>query len=519
MTQNTLEKDLVDAVEDAKSTLVDFRSILLGDGPDEVDPAWFHFEWSDILLNGKENYAIQGFRQSAKGQYVLRSFPLYCLRYPEKTRDYIVIVKQNAALAQAKLLEIENEYLTNPAMKSNLVEVVHKSGKVFEVNVVGESGEIINVRIEAYGKGSSIRGLDNQNRRPRIVIIDDPQDLEDSLSDTVMDADWKWFLDDVCFLGKHTRIFLIGNNLGEKCIIERVFDNAADLKFKAMRIAIVNEDGTPSWPGMFDAAFIEDERESYRRLQELDVWIRERMCQAINEESRCVTKDDLGLRYSHVYLNNILNDSAITTCLDPASSTEKTACYRAIVTVACRKDVHGAILWYVLNIRYGRWTSDVLMKELFEEVCTYHPRTVGIERGMYKDVIQPFIHQEMLRTNTMFHITPIEHAKVGSKLERVKMLGPRFKAKGIWLPESAPWLAEFEAEMLGVTKDGFKSLFTDLVDTLAMQQQIAVPPTNSGREHNERQNAGQPLVRKDRDPFSGKRVGIPHISRPAHTRN
>jgi len=61
--------------------------------------------------------------------------------------------------------------------------------------------------------------------------------------------------------------------------------------------------------------------------------------------------------------------------------------------------------------------------------------------------------------------------------------------------------------MLGVTLDGFKSLFTDLVDTLAMQAQIAKPPVNSTQEAQRRMNpAGAPLVRKDYDPFSGKRI-------------
>jgi len=59
------------------------------------------------------------------------------------------------------------------------------------------------------------------------------------------------------------------------------------------------------------------------------------------------------------------------------------------------------------------------------------------------------------------------------------MLAPRFKAKTIMLPETAPWLAELETELMGVTKDGFKSLFTDLVDCLAMQEQIAKPSVRS----------------------------------------
>ena len=49
---------------------------------------------------------------------------------------------------------------------------------------MNEDGEC-NVRIEAYGKGASIRGLSNKDRRPKILILDDIQDLEDARSETV----------------------------------------------------------------------------------------------------------------------------------------------------------------------------------------------------------------------------------------------------------------------------------------------------------------------------------------------
>jgi hypothetical protein len=61
------------------------------------------------------------------------------------------------------------------------------------------------------------------------------------------------------------------------------------------------------------------------------------------------------------------------------------------------------------------------------------------------------------------------------------MLAPRFKAHTIQLPEFSPWLAELECELLGVTIDGFKSLYVDLIDAMAMQQQIAKAPM-TGRQ-------------------------------------
>jgi hypothetical protein len=132
------------------------------------------------------------------------------------------------------------------------------------------------------------------------------------------------------------------------------------------------------------------------------------------------------------------------------------------------------------NSGYSLWT---FIEKLFETVIKWTPLLggarrlpVGIEKGHFKQILEPFIYKEMQRRNIYFDIIPIEHASVGTKLERVKMLAPRFKAHSIQLPDQSPWLTELENELLGVTIDGFKSLYVDLIDALAMQQQIARAP-------------------------------------------
>ena len=477
-------KILRERVDLARKSLVALRYYLLTNGGGDVEAPQYHFQWSDILLNEKDNFAIEGYRESGKGQIVLRSFPLYCLAFPSEARDYIVLIKQNATLAGNKLLEIENEYLTNPTLNSNLVKVVQKSTEVFSVDVKDAEGKIINVRIEAYGKGSPIRGLANVDRRPKICVLDDPQDTEDARSDTILSNDWQWFLSDVKFLGQHTRIFLIGNNLGEKCIVERVFNAAEELGFKTMRVAALNAKGDSVWPEKFSLDFIEKEKESYRRLGQIDVWMRERMCVATSAENRVFHKDNF-IRYSTLYLENVIRGANLFMAVDPASSKEPGSCYRAIGVNAVTPDNR----WILIDFLYGRWGSDEFIDQLFDCVVRWTPwldharrMPVGIEKGHFKQILEPFIYKEMQRRNVYFDIIPIEHASAGSKLERVKMLAPRFKANTIWLPETAPWLAELEAELEGVTIDGFKSLFTDLIDVLAMFEQMVHAPVGTSQQ-------------------------------------
>lgn len=467
------QKEILPAMYDkARESLVNYRHLLLPCGDDEVKPADFHYAWSDYLLHGKGSVAKEGFRESGKSQYVLRAFPLYCLTFPATSRDYIVLINNNSTLAGKKLKEIETEYTTNPLLSGNCVKIREQSTEVFSVDVKDPNNKIINVRMEAYGKGSSIRGLANADRRPKIVVIDDPQDVEDAKSETVQASDWEWFLSDVMFLGKNTRIFLIGNNLGERCIIERVFANPKELNFNVERIPQVTVDGKSAWPGMYSLAEIEKEKLAYKELGKLDVWLRERMCQAVSDETRIFNRTDYRY-YTAGAVDKIIQKANIFATLDPASSTDKESCYRAIVVNAVNTDNY----WYIVDVPYGRWDAIELIDTIFEVVVKWEIKDFGIEKGIFKQILEPFIYKEMTKRNTFFNIVPLEHAKIGSKLERIKMLQPRFKAHTVWFPDNNPdWLVELELEMAGATKYALKSLYSDLLDALAMQEQIAKKP-------------------------------------------
>lgn len=461
------QKAFVEAVEKAFKNLVNFRSIILVNQQNAA-PAWFHFEWSTELLHGEGHTAIEAFRESAKTQYILRAFPLYALMFPSKARDYIVLIKNTAKLARQKLLEIEDEYRTNPVLRANMVKINQESGEVFDVDVRTGEGEVINIRIEAYGKGSSIRGLANLDRRPKICIIDDPQDQEDAKSPTTLEGDWKWFLSDVIFLGKYTRIFLIGNNLGEKCIVEQVATHAQDLNFKFFRIPI-QVNGKSVWPSMYTDEKINAERDSYRRMGQLDIWSREKMCQAIAPENQVFKRDDFRY-YTPALAPKMRVQHNAFMMVDPAASESVDADYRALDVVG----VDHLNNWFVYDVSFGRYDSAVLIDEIFRLVVLWQIRDVGIEQGVLKSSIEPFIKKEMSKRNVFFNVIPLKHN--ARKEERIAMLGPRFKAHTIYFPDEAPWLSELEGELLAFTMKGTRGLHDDIIDALAYGEQIIKAP-------------------------------------------
>jgi predicted phage terminase large subunit-like protein len=481
-------------LSEMEHSLVAFRYVALSNDPaKELPAAKFHHELSDLLLNDRRNIAVEMFRESGKSSYALRTFPLHCLAYPKRGLDFIVIIKQNQRAASAKLKDLIDEYEANPLLRHNLIEIKQQNATAFSVDVKDRDGNTVNVRIEAYGKGTGIRGLSNQDRRPSIVILDDIQDKDDSRSETIMAADWDWFLSDICFLGRSSRIFMIGNNLGEKCVIERCIQNAPELGFYPLKVPVM-QDGVPTWPEKDSLESIEKEKADYAKLGKLDIWFAEKMCLAVAEETRIFQEDDYRY-YSPSWKEDIIRRSNLFACMDPASSLSPESCYRAITVTA----VDNQNDWYLLDCRFGRWDSAEMVNIIFDTVSRYRLRDFCIEKGWWDQVMRPFLTAEMKKRNIFFNVIPMEHAKKGSKLERIKLLQPRFKAHTIYFPDNADWLTEFKSELAGVTKDAIKSQYIDCVDAFAMTEQVAVAPVNNGSSvesfarPRRRQNSGQSL--------------------------
>lgn len=450
------------AFELGENSIVDFRKLFIP-SDDDVECAWFHYDWDYQLREGTKHYAVEAFRESAKSQYVIRGFCLYRLVYPVNKQSYIVILKANQTEASKKLREISTEYQNNPWLKSNLVRINEDNGRAFDAIVTDKNGVEINMRIEAYGKGSAIRGISYFDKRPHIIIADDLQDLADSQSDAIQADDWEWFNSDVLFLGKKTRIFMIGNNLGASCLIERVAENATQLGFDFVRIPILNEEGKSNWESYWKTDEILAERDNQREIGNISLWMREKMCCAIAPEKQIFKKE-----YYKYYDPNALRtgELSVYTTVDVAISQSDKADYTAVCTIGVNSKNH----WFILDITFARMNPSEQVDAVFDHVARYRPIKVGIEKVAYQASLEHYLYKAMPERNLFFTIHPLNY---GTKKEaRIEALQPRFITGTVWFPHGASFLNELEIELHSFPK----GLHDDLIDALAYQEQIALPP-------------------------------------------
>jgi len=477
------KRGLAEAFSECEDDLIKYRHIMLENDEDiEVEPAYFHKDWSKSLLHGISNEVIQAFRESAKTQYVLRSFLLHALTYPRSETDYIVIIKKNTKLAGKKLKEIEDEYITNTVISGNLHKINSQSGEVFDVDVFDADGQIKNIRIEAYGKGASIRGLAYKDRRPKIIIIDDPQDAAEAFSETVQETDWDWFLQDVMFLAKKGRIFMIGNNLGDRCITERVIANKDDLKFNATRIPCADEGLTvAAWPEGLPIEKIRQEREAYRKLGKIDIWYRERMCQSIGKESQKCKKTDLRY-YDPRKIEEIARECNVffRTDLIPPPKEEQGKGDKAVCIAA---GISSNNEWFVLDCVNERIDPSLFFAEVFKMVAKFdamgaRPINVGLPDGLESST-EHFLKVEMTKRKIYFD-TILQKQTKQKELRIINGLMPVIKMHRLMLPMSASWLPEIENQLLRFPK----GLFDDIIDALASVEQESFAPMKRVKAQN-----------------------------------
>lgn len=455
----TKVQEKIDTEEKAMTSLVEFRRKFIPAAGD-VASAPFHDEWSRILLAGHGHFAIEAFRESAKTQIVIRANLLHALAYPQEHRSYIVIICATQTTAGKRLKDVSRDFQASPELSKLTEKIIEDSERALEVKYING----VSVRIEAYGKGAAIRGLSWGSRRPDLIVIDDPQDTEDARSETVTETDWDWFLSDVYFLGKNSRIFLIGNNLGERCIIEQVIAHSDSLHFTARRIPILDEQGKSAWPEQWPVRKIEQQREEFALMGKTDVWYRERMCQAISPESQKFKRE-----YFRYYEGRLdLSNMNIYTTVDLAVSLKPNADFSAIVTIGVNPEGY----WFVLDIEYGRYDPTTTMDAVFSAVQQWHPLCVGIETVAYQAALKHFLEREMPKRGTFFRIQELKAEK--KKELRIDALQPRFAVGAVWFKRNAQWLDKLESELLAYPHGAHD----DVIDALAYMEQIANAPSS-----------------------------------------
>jgi len=125
--------------------------------------------------------------------------------------------------------------------------------------------------------------------------------------------------------------------------------------------------------------------------------------------------------------------------------------------------------WWVKDIIHGRWTVEETARKLFQAVKKYEPMAVGIERGIAKQAVMPYLTDIMRKNQTFFRVEELTHGNKKKSDRIVWALQGRFEHGQIKL-NKGEWNATFLDQLFQFPN---AMVHDDLIDSLSYIEQLS----------------------------------------------
>ncbi len=296
----------------------------------DIEPASFHPELLDTLGDHKEKMIeIIGFRGSAKSTFGSLALPIWAaLEYPELYK-FILPIADTGLQSGINIANIKNELENNPLIKQDYGEIkgefvadwTLESEEEWQAkNMLLSNG----VRILARSRGQKVRGLRHNQHRPKLIVVDDPEDLEWVRTKENRDKTERWLRGEVipAIDELNGRLVVIGNQLHTDALMARL---KRDKTFKQLDYPLVKK-GKITWLGKYpNQAALDTQRDKVG----LNAYQREYLLKVVPEEGADVHEDWIKY-YDKVppEMENGLSGTGI----DLAISKKETADYTSMVS-------------------------------------------------------------------------------------------------------------------------------------------------------------------------------------------
>lgn len=378
-----------------------------------VPSAPYHFELCSILADPNEQLLeVIGFRGSTKTTLSSLALPLWASltgRY-----KFIVIINDTAEQVRGNLYNIKTELENNVYIRKNFPDI--KLGETWsEYNLLLSNG----VRIIGRSRGQNIRGIRHKQYRPDLVIVDDPENLQQVKTKENRDKTQAWFNAEVipAVQESNSKLIVIGNLLHNDGFMARLSKNPL---FKVVTIPLIDEKGNCTWLGKYpDQASLDRQRIKVGET----AWAREYLLKIISPDEQVIKEVS--------YYSTLPEIRTIAIGVDLAISKKETADYTSITIIAESANSK----YYVLENRRGRWNFNETMEQVYKVWCDYkalhEDKTfkLGMEDVAYqKSAIEEFGRRYQI------HPTPVKQHT--DKRARLETLVPYFVNDQVFFKES-----------------------------------------------------------------------------------
>jgi predicted phage terminase large subunit-like protein len=297
--------------------------------------------------------------------------------------------------------------------------------------IVTDQGDMIMTR----GTGQQVVGLKHLNQRPTLIIVDDPEDMNNTKTDESMEYNFRWLMQSLypSMDPRSGRMIIIGTPQHQRCIVETLKDAHG---WKTLHYKSIQDDGTALWPEWWPIERLEGVRKEMESVGRVSMFYREFQCQVIGDEDQLFKEEYLryyegNLEFNrqkdaflhitrlndHYYEKPRITPINIFMGIDPASSVAKSADFSTIVPLG----VDRAQNRYVLPYFRARVTPMKLAEHIMQYYDLYPARRTRIESTGYQEMLR-----EYLRSQKHIPGLEIKEAPRTQKSVRLESMQPYF---------------------------------------------------------------------------------------------
>lgn len=375
--------------------------------------------------------------------------------------QFVCYISKSATAAEMQTENIKRELLSNKEVKE-----LFGSIKISQNPDMDE--QFSKVAWTAYGStlvlprgaGQQVRGLNWNNARPQLIIIDDLEDKKEVRNPANRQFLKDWFFSDVMksvnMYLNDWRVIYIDTIKHEDSLLSNLIDSE---DWDSLNLSLMDENFESLVPEYMTTEEILIEKENHQKAGMLDTFYMEYCNLPISSED-AVFKPSYINYYKETdadFQGRLRGDKIETVILcDPAKTVKLHSADSAIVAVGIDAE---AGKYYVRDIDAGKFYPDEFYEKIFNMSARLNCKAVGIEvTSLNEFITQPF-KNEMFKRGAFF--TLIELNAVGKKEERIASLAPLYRQGYIY--HNSNCTSDLEAQLFSFPR----SARFDIMDALA----------------------------------------------------
>ena len=380
-------------------------------------------------------------RGHAKSSIVGGVFPLYHLLFDKgpklvvlvsRTQDHAVKLLgtiKDALDYSEQLRYIFGYWGMNSAKKWTRSEIELKDGSM----------------VVCKGTGQQIRGIKVGNQRPTLIILDDPEDENNTKTSEAMEQNLRWLLQSgVPSLDPlKGRIAVIGTPQHERCMVETLKDMKG---WESMTFRPDMETGIPLWDAIWPMEKLLTKKAELEAINRASIFYREYMCQIVGDEDQLFKEEMFCFYDGYIDLDNDneatlhlkkldgkeIEESRpvnIFTGVDPASSTKQTADYSVIFNIAVDEHMNRFVLPYWRKHATPLQVADAILQNF----RTYYSKKTRIEVVGYQEMLREYVRQMAEDQGMYVPGLEIRENPRNAKSVRLESLQPAFAQRKVYM--------------------------------------------------------------------------------------